>query len=218
MATNNDEKFDLPAQEIDKLVDIYTKSPRRMNNLGSDIIKQIKTRTRLGYGVQIGGRKIRLKKLSDNYKAARRGMKRFFRNKKTGGTFVVEALSAKELKAYRASKEARKENKALKKSLTPTRLSLSTRPAKSNLTATGLMLESLTKRVVGTRIFISLRNRRDVDMYGNNAKATSNQKASWQAKAGRRFLDLANFEQKIFKERVTKEILAISKNIIRKFI
>lgn len=218
----NEKLLKKAAVDIDKIVGIYTSSPRLMNRLGEDIVKQIRKRTRLGFGVSKSGEKIKFKELSKSYKAQRQGKVRFFTNKKTGKVFPLVkkgTVSAKDLDSFRASDVARrsntnrrKYNKLVKKpTLAPT-----TRPSRSNLTATGLMLESLTRRVVGSRIFISLANATGKDMWGKFSRVTSNQKASFQAKMGRRFLDLAKFEQKIFRDRVTKEMLAISERTIRK--
>lgn len=213
----NEKKFRDAAKTIEGLVDTYTSSTRLMNRLGEDIVKQIKTRTRLGYGVTKSGKRVRLEPLSDSYKKQRKGKIRFF-TAKSGKVVAIEPLSNKELNSFRASKSARRQNRKNRKFVKkpPNLNSNLTKPAKSNLTATGLMLNSLTRRVVGSRIFISLANATGKDMWGKFSRVTSSQKANFQAKMGRRFLDLAKFEQKIFRNRVTKEMLAISERAIRK--
>lgn len=53
-------------------------------------------------------------------------------------------------------------------------------------------------------------------MYGKPSKMTANKKAKLQAKAGRRFLDLAKFEQKLFRDRITKDLFKLSNRILSK--
>jgi len=221
-------QFDVPKKLISELVETYTSNDRKMKTLAWDMLDQIRTRTRLGFGVTRTGKKVRLKRLSNSYKDQRKGKVRFFTSK-SGHVYPIKAnravLSNKELDSLRASVGARASSKANRKInasitknlLKPTHLNKEhTTPSKSNLTSTGSMLNSLTRRVINKRIFITLKNNRSTDMYGKPSKMTANKKAKLQAKAGRRFLDLAKFEQKLFRDRITKDLFKLSNRILSK--
>ena len=76
MGTNNYNellKFKKATEKLEKLKQFYT-SKELANKVADEAIKQIRKRTRLGYGVS-NGRRTRLKPLSEDYKKTRRKMK-----------------------------------------------------------------------------------------------------------------------------------------------
>ena len=218
MSDRNARLFDETVKRVDQIVDIYKKDSKRMDSLASDMRDQIVKRTRLGKGVSENGSSPRLKRLSQSYKEQRRGNVRYFRNK-SGGVFKIEKkefiLSNKELNAYRASKEARSENRKNRDIFKTKELSKKTTPSKSNLTATGLMLDSVRGKNVGGKIIIDIVDKKGTDLYGSPNNTTTNEKANFQAKQNRRFLDLAKFEVKMFANRIADEFIEISKQIFK---
>jgi hypothetical protein len=192
---NNKKVFKEVSKTIDKTVECYKKDVPEMKRLATKILEQIRKRTRLGFGVTTTGAKRKLEKLSTSYKDARRGKVRFFKNK--NGKLI----------AAKGKSDFTK----------PKRLASSTKPSKSNLTATGLMLDSLTRVVRSKRIIISIENARGSDLYGNSSNVTTNEKAKFQENAGRRFMDLANFEIKIFGEKIRKDIIKLSNKKLKNF-
>ena len=181
------------SKEIERIVDKFKSNRGEMNSLGNKILKQIQVRTRLGFGVAKGNRKVRLAKLSNSYKDTRKGKIRFFTTK-TGQVIRIRN----------------------KKAIRPKGLSRETTASKSNLTATGLMLNSLTAKVASRRIFITLENKKGKDIFGTPSKTSTNAKAGYQANQGRRFLDLASFEVKMFKQIVTKKLIALGAKMLKK--
>lgn len=99
-------------------------------NLATRVANQIKVRTQLGFGVGSNGKQITLKRLSDSYRAQRRGDIAFFT---TASGVVIPYFP-----------------------VNPPRLSSKTSPYKSNLTKTGEMLESLTGRVKNNQILVNV--------------------------------------------------------------
>lgn len=182
MASKNDLTLKNLKFKVDNIVDQVKKNNSFMKSLADQIGNQIRLRARLGKDINNKP----FHQLEKSYIAQRKGQIRFFKNK-TKKTYAV------------------KWNKR------PSKLSKETTPSKSNLTATGLMLNSIRKRVSGGIIIIDLYNRTGANIFGENSSVTTNEKANHQAKAGRKFMGLAKFEQKMFADIVRKEILLVLK-------
>lgn len=101
---------------------------------------------------QSGGKLIKNPKLSQSYILQRKGKIRFFKNK-NGSTYAIENVGNKELKSLRASKQARAQNRKNIERIGKVNLGINTTPSRSNLTATGQLLESIgSKGEVGKLI------------------------------------------------------------------
>lgn len=85
-------------------------------------------------------------------------------------------------------------------------LSSKTRPGRSNATATGQMLDSLTVsgRRGGFKIF--LKPKRTRELSGSRSKIGNDEVAFWYEKNGRQFLALTREEKRKLLDRVTKEL------------
>ncbi len=102
--------------------------------LAQETADQVRKRTQLGFGVDENGKQVKLKPLSESYRAQRRGDVAFYRD------------SQGRLRAFEPN--------------VPPNLSSQTTPAKSNLTRLGEMLKSLTGRVKDNQILINVKGRR----------------------------------------------------------
>jgi hypothetical protein len=136
--------------------------------------ERIQKRTRLGTGIdpQTGSSK-RLKPLADITKKVRRNEARIFSTK--GGGKIVWTDGTEDVakgKGSKKNKQARKES--FKAFFGDVNLSSKTTPAKSNLTATGQLIDALTVaklRISGTVSYlIYLGDRRGRDLFGNSSK------------------------------------------------
>lgn len=103
--------------------------------LANDTAEIIKRRTELGFGVNDNGKQVKLKPLSDSYKAQRRG----------DIAFYTDANGNK--RVFRPDR--------------PPKLSSRTTPAKSNVTKTGQMLSSIKGTIKNSSIFINVSGRRN---------------------------------------------------------
>jgi hypothetical protein len=93
----------------------------------------------------------RFAKYSSSYLAQIKG-EAAFRTGKHGGVYALTVLKNKELKSLRASKDARKENRANKDRIAEMNkefLSHGKKPTPRNLTLSGKMLSSITSRLKG---------------------------------------------------------------------
>lgn len=124
-------------------------------------------RTQLGVGVTPDGEAYKLPKLSESYKEQRQGKARWI------------TVNGKKIKITKG--QIRK----------PT-LASTTQPAKSNLTATGQLLKSLTtvklKYVGGIRWIIRISDNRGRDMNGRSSSIGNRQLNEYLEAQGRRFL------------------------------
>lgn len=82
-----------------------------------------------------------------------------------------------------------------------------TSASKSNLTATGLMLDSLDIDVKNSAVF--LKNKKGKTLNGKNSKVSNDQKLEFQEDQERRFLDLSNSEVKKFADKVTSDVIRL---------
>lgn len=191
-------------QAFKKGLDIAV-SDRFLNQIGASTVRIIRKRTKLGFGVRKNnGSKFKLLKLSDSYVAQRRNKLGFWTNA-NGIVVPITTLTGKELKAFRASKSARKQvtkNRAFLKQHNP-KLSSDTSPKKSNLTQTGNMLdEGLGHIVLDNKIHIGM-------MDGENAK-----KAAFVSKK-RPFLNLSKAEINQITKIIRTRIQAIFKQLLK---
>lgn len=156
-------------------------SPATMREAGEFAVERIKTRTRLGRGVdKTGGESVPLKPLSQSYRDARRGKVAFF----TDEDGVVHPYKPK----------------------SPPKLSPLTSPGRSNLTFSGQMLDALRVISVATgRAVLGWTSTRKRE--GGRALMTNEEIASFVSKE-RPFFNLSGPEisglQRFIRERITK--------------
>lgn len=132
--------------------------------LAQDTANQIKVRTQLGFGVDENGKQIKLKPLSESTRAQRRGDVVFY-------TDVFGRLRTFEPDS-------------------PPRLSSKTSPAKSNLTRSGEMLESLTGEAKNNQILINVKGLRK-----DGSGLTNEEVKDFVEAQGREFLKLTSGEK-----------------------
>lgn len=156
-----------------------------------DSIKdRIVKRTRLGIGVDENGNSYRFPKLSDNYREMRQGKVRFYTDRNGRRVKVVKT---------------RDNTDFVKKP----RLANTTTPAKSNLTATGQLLKSLSTvklRMKGaSKWLITVGDRRGRGLHGYPATAGNKDIVRYLKDMGRTFLGLTKSQ----KNQITREIRQI---------
>src|SRR5690606_22586140 len=144
--------------------------------LANETAEQIKKRTQLGFGVDDNGRQTKLKPLSMSYRAQRRGEIAFFTDE--SGRKIPYIPSEK-----------------------PT-LSPYTSPAKSNLTKTGEMLESIKGIVKDTSIFINVTGKRR-----DGSGLTNEEVKEFVEQQGREFMRLTNGEKNELARKLKDRIL-----------
>ena len=173
---------------------------------------RIVNRTQLGTGINPEtGTSQKLKKLADVTKLARKGEARIW-STPTGGKIVVSA-NAQEKGIPNKVKKSRRE--AFKAMYGNVRLSSKTTPSKSNLTATGQMLKSLTtvkiKLKDGVAFRIKFSDRRGRDMWGESSKATNSEIAKYNADKGRHFFGFTKSQ----KNEIIKDIRQMIINFLK---
>ena len=156
-----------------------------LTEAGKRSVKLIRTRTRLGGAIPSG----RLKKLSKSYVLQRKGNALFFT--KNGKVLAIKKT---------------KKNTGLFNNYKPNLFALTT-AGRSNLTATGSMLNSMRSKVVTTKsINIYLKNSPRKTLFGEADSTTNSKIANYVAEGGRKFLGLRKSEknnmQRFFRERV----------------
>lgn len=144
------------------------------DEMATELADQIRKRTRLGFGVDENGKQTKLKPLAESYRLQRRGELAFFTDE-YGNKIPYEP----ETKPY---------------------LSPYTTPAKSNLTKTGELLDSIRGKAQNGIIFISLEGLRK-DGYSNE------EIGDFVQSQGRRFLDLTKGEKEELARKVKDKIL-----------
>lgn len=183
MAKNNTRKVELSLEKkLRQSQEIY-KDKRFLNNLARETAEQIKTRTRLKKGINKSGKNERLKKLSDLYVKQRQGKAKVWTDSATGKVVVVEGKFPKP------------------------KLHPDAGPKKSNLTATGQLLDSLRGRYRRKSIEIDFKKeRRGPDIFGKTGKATNSDIVGYQEDQGRRFFDLSNSELNGLRRKIANRI------------
>jgi len=111
----------------------------------------------------------------------------------------------KKLKELKAS--TKKKRKRYKKNL-----SEFTKPNKSNLTATGQMLDSIKSKTDGSKIIIDFRKKRTTELDGTPSELTNTEVAIFSEQLGRLFFGLTPLQRKEFARRVKAELLAFFRN------
>jgi hypothetical protein len=170
-----------------------------LNFIINDVINQIKKRTRLGRGVDESGNLENLKPLTQLTIAQRAGEIAFRKNKQTGGTFTLTNskktmfVIGKETKG-RGKNRIGANTKLTFKTVTvqdkfkAPKLSPLTRPAKSNLTFSGQMLDAIQGIRRGSLFTFTFKESRSD---GENNSAI----ARYAREKGRRFFDLSKSER-----------------------
>lgn len=194
MSFKNDGSIDKQVREaLDKRVGGALK-----RGITSDYIELLKQRlikrTQLGIGVDPNtGDAMKLPPLSDSYKEQRQGKVRYYTDK---AGKKIRVTKSKNTTDY------------VKKP----RLSGNTKPAKSNLTATGQLLNSLTvvklKIKGGVSFMIRVADRRGRGLFDQPSTIGNKTLVSYLAGQGRHFLGFTNAQ----KNRVAREV----RQIIRK--
>ena len=168
-------------------------------------------RTRLGIGVSEDGTSEKLKPLADITKKVRKGEARIF-STSTGGK-LVWTDGSDEKGISRKSKKTRKES--FQAFFGKPRLSSTTRPNKSNLTATGQLLKSLTVVKIKTKNLLQFKivvgDNRGRDMFGESSKIGNKELVTIQEKLGRRFLGFTKPQR----NEVRRDIRAILKKFLK---
>jgi len=196
MSYSNDDTID---KQIRKSVeDKVKKAVNEGINLKyvEELKDRIVSRTQLGIGVDPEtGVSIRLLKLSDSYKEQRQGKARYY----TGANGKIVRVG---------------KNKTNSDYVKKPRLSKTTTPAKSNLTATGQLLKSLTvvkaKIQGGVAYFIRVGDKRGRGLFDSPSTIGNKKLVEYLAEQGRTFLGFTKSQ----KNQITKEI----RQIIIKFL
>lgn len=163
----NEEKILKPSRAVDKAFSVLTR-PARMKQLASKIEKRIVKRSRLGYGVSLSGQRARFPRLDEDYIEVRKGLVYWFTTEQ--GNRVRVGPERKVFKTFRktkfrfggkkrTAKKRRSLTKAPKKktiSRRATNLSRLTTPSKSNITATGTLLNSIETRGQKARAILQI--------------------------------------------------------------
>ena len=180
---------------------------------------RIVQRTRLGVGVDPEtGASQRLKPLAEITKRVRAGQARVFSTKTGGklvwtdGTFTQEGKTDKTVSP--AARQRRKES--FQAFFGKPRLSDLTTPAKSNLTATGQLLNSLTvvkvKLENGVQYVIRVGDRRGLGLYGEPSKIGNKKLVEYLAEGGRKFLGITKSQRNEISREIRELILKFIKN------
>ena len=196
MSYKNINEFDTQANKA-----IEAKTIKALNELvgGSypdEVKNRIVKRTQLGIGVDTDGNAYKLPALSDNYKEMRQGKSRWY-TAKNGARIKVD--------------KANDSGGFVKKP----KIAGTTTPAKSNMTATGQLLKSLTTvklkltDAVGWSIRVGAR--RGLGLFGYPSSWDNKQIVSHWAANGRRFLGLTKSQ----KNQISREIRQIMIKFLR---
>jgi hypothetical protein len=137
----------------------------------NELKTRIQKRTQLGTGIdpKTGASK-RLKPLADITKLVRQNKARIYSTKSGGKIVYTDGTEEEGL----SRKQKKRKGEIFKSVAGNIRLSDKTKPAKSNLTATGQLINSLTVvkiKIAGTKAYLlTLGDRRGRDMFGNSSK------------------------------------------------
>ena len=208
----------LKANKAIDLAFLEVSQRRNTRQYAEDIKNKIITRTKLGFGVDPSGKQLRFKPLSESYKEQRKGRLRFFKNK-NGGTWVVDTtLTAKTFNSLRPSKTAKKQYKDNKGITKVYNLDQTTTPSKSNLTATGLLLRSISSVGKTGQMIISLKNKvYEKGLYRERPKSikTTSEVFDYVSKI-RPFFGLTNPQFNLLFKDIAKEIDRIARLYIER--
>jgi len=182
MAKSNTRKVEIALQKkLRNSTEIY-RDKRFLNNLAKETAEQIKRRTQLGKGVSDSGKNQKLKGLSESYKKQRRGELAFFTN--SNGKVVPITSNVRKPK-----------------------LDKNTTPNRSNLTATGQLLNALRGIYKRRNIIIDFdKERRGPGLTGQRGKATNSDIVGYQEKQGRPFFDLSRSELNGLRRKIANRI------------
>lgn len=151
---------------------------------------KIVKRTQLGIGVDERGNGYKFPKLSENYKEMRQGKARWYTDK-----------SGKKIRVPK--------NKGNTDFVKKPKLAGTTTPAKSNITATGQLLKSLTtvkvKMTGGIKWIIRVGDRRGRGLFGYPSSIGNRELVKILESKGRRFMDFTNAQ----KNQISREIRLI---------
>lgn len=208
------------SDEIDnKIKDIVSKKVKGAldKSITQEYVEELRdrivNRTRLGNGIDPEtGSTQRLKKLADITKRVRKNEARVFGVK--GGGKIVWTDGTEDPDLTREQKKIRKES--FKAFFGNVNLASTTTPAKSNLTATGQLLKSLTVVKVkiegGVQYIIRVADRRGRDMFGNSSKIGNKQLVEYLEAQGRSFLGFTTPQRNQIKREIKDFIVKYINN------
>lgn len=204
--------IDLAFEEVSK--------PRITKHFALRMRDLIVKRTLLGkiLTANTGGGLMKNPKLSPSYILQRKGKIRFFTNKQ-GKAYAIEKVGNKDLKSLGASKGARKQNKKNSDVIGKPKLGINTRPSKSNITATGQLLESIGSVGEVGRLIVRVDHEgRGANMYLEQPKnQPSNSKLiGYLRSQGRIFLGLSKSELNIMRREIGNLIKKKAREFNRK--
>lgn len=197
MSYRNIKDFDKQAN-----ISIEAKMLKALNEMSGgsypdELKNRIVKRTQLGIGVDEEGNGQKLPPLSDNYKEARKGKARWYTSK-----------SGKKVKVLKS--EDTSGNYVKKPKLAST-----TTPSKSNLTATGQLLKSLTvvKQKIdgGVKYIFRIGDRRGRDMYGKPAKIGNKQLVKYLKDKGRNFFNFSKAQRNQIRREIRQILIRLIK-------
>lgn len=139
-------------------------SRKSMTRLGISLSNDIRKRVRLGYGAtENGGTRQRLKPLAESTRLQRQGKIAFRTGKSSRKVYAIGSTTRKDLDSLRGSDAAKKQNARNKQFLKENKPKLhgTTRPTKSNLTQSGLLLRSIGALSTGVgRVVLGFKTRK----------------------------------------------------------
>lgn len=144
--------------------------------LANAVADQVRKRSQLGFGVDDNGKQVKFKPLAESTRQQRRGDIAFFTDSR--GNVIPYTPD------------------------TPPRLSSKTTPAKSNLTNTGEMLESLTGKVKDNQILVNVEGIRK-----DGSGLTNKEVKDFVEDQGFQFLGLTNGEKKELIREIKNRVL-----------
>lgn len=172
------------SKSVDEAFDRLTK-PSETKKIAQTVARQIQKRSRLGYGVDPASRRRqRFPRLSKSYQDQRKGKITFFRKDGVRKPIPIKPKSSPNLDT-------------------------TTRPTKSNITATGLLLRSIRSAGGKARLAVFIKRvRYAVDIFGNRVKGSkfTTDVVGYLAGMDRVFLALTRGEEKRIQRDLGKRI------------
>lgn len=201
----NDRLNKVVLEKASKAIDaafLKTKSNINLKKFAVEMKTQVVKRTRQGFGVKANQRRYRLPKLSASYIETRKGKLRFFTNKKTKRVFSVQKGVSKSFTRFAVPN-----------------LSSKTKPGKSNITATGFLLNNLRVSILNSKAAVvpgfKVRTR---DIFGDKIKDPPTDAAvmGYLRAQNRIFMNLSKDEEGVFLRRIGRRIKLLTKGFLAK--
>lgn len=175
------------------------RSPKNTKILAESMAKSIQVRTRTGFGVDgPGGKQFRFKPLADSYWRQRKGEILFFTNKQKKKYAITKENNPELFSDYRASLDG------------------TTTAKKSNLTATGYLLRSISSRGELGRMIVFIIDR----AYGSNIfgkrpkKPIGTRTVAAYVEKIRPFFNLSKPQQNLLYRKIAAQIRTITEKLL----